>query len=240
MDLSSLDYRLISTIASVLMTLAWVAYLQLALAQYMRANRPLLLIQHAHENDPSALCLFVNLSKEPVHLQTVIARVHSGDECTSFRITNYERITATEQHVQSKLRQGPIQPGGYLILGSFADIMLGNQSEDEDSDKSTADRLSQIDSLELCVAVVYASRKYHIGARRHFFLEHLGDKTKIHAYSIFTEQLVHRKQRSTVRAWVNAGVEPLHEHEATNESQSQSGSSIKRQQGHPKQTQSND
>lgn len=117
--------------------------------------------------------------------------------------------------------------------------MLGNQSEDEDSEKST-NRISQIDSLELCVAVVYASRKYHIGARRHFFLEHLGDKTKIHAYNIFTEQLVHRKQRHTVRAWVNAGVEPLQEHEAADETQSQSGSSIERQQGNQKQTQSND
>ncbi|RUO26882.1 hypothetical protein CWE09_09385 [Aliidiomarina minuta] len=230
MDLSSLDYRIISTIASVVMTLAWVAYLHLALTQYMRANRPFLVIQHAHENDPSALCLFVNLSKEPVHLQAVMACVHRGDERTSFRITNYERITATEQNVQSKLRQGPIQPGGYLVLGSFADIMLGNQSEDEDSEKLTADHLSQIDSLELCVAVVYASKKYHIGARRHFFLEHLDGNTKIHAYSIFTEQLVHRKHRRTVRAWVNAGVDPWEEQDTADESQSQSGSHIGKKQ----------
>ncbi|WP_126798353.1 hypothetical protein [Aliidiomarina soli] len=226
MDFSSLDYRLISTIASVVMTLAWVAYLHLALTQYMRANRPFLVIQHAHENDPSALCLFVNLSKEPVHLQAVIARVHRGDECTSYRITNYERITATEQHVQSKLRQGPIQPGGYLVLGSFADIMLGNQSADESSSESTTDQLSQIASLELCVAVVYASKKHHIGARRHFFLEHLDEKTKIHAYSIFTEQLVRRKHRHTVREWVKAGVDPWQEQDTADESQSQSSSSI--------------
>lgn len=226
MDLSSLDYRMISTMASVVMTLAWVAYLHLALTQYMRSNRPFLVIQHAHENDPSALCLLVNLSKEPVHLQAVIARVHRGDECTSYRITNYERITSTEQHVQSKLRQGPIQPGGYLVLGSFADIMLGNQSEEEDNQPSTADHLAQIDSLELCVAVVYASKKYHIGARRHFFLKHLDAKTKIHAYSIYTEQLTRRKHRRTVEEWVKAGVDPWQAQEAADETQSQSGSSI--------------
>lgn len=229
MDFSSLDYRMISTIASVIMTLAWVAYLHLALTQYRRSNRPYLVIQHAHENDPSALCLLVNLSKEPVHLQAVIARVHRGDECTSFRITNYEQITSTEQHVQSKLRQGPIQPGEYLVLGSFADIMLGNQSEDEDSEKSTADHLSQIDSMELCVAVVYASKKHHIGARRHFFLEHLNANTKIHAYSIFTEQLTQRKHRDTVRDWVNAGVAPWTDQDSSDEDESQSASSVDEQ-----------
>jgi hypothetical protein len=230
MDLSSFDYRIISTVSTVIMTLAWVGYLHLALTQYKRANRPFLVIQHAHENDPSALCLFVNLSKEPVHLQAVIARVHSGDNCTPYRITNYERITATEEHVQSKLRQGPIQPGGYLVLGSFKDIMLGNQSGDADSEQSTADRLADIDSLELCVAVVYASKKYHIGARRHFFLEHLDGKTKIHAYSIFTEQLAQRKQRRTVRQWVDAGVDPWRHQDTSGEDQSQSVSSIERQQ----------
>lgn len=219
MELSSVDYRIISTAASVIMTLAWVGYLHLALTQYRRANRPFFVIQHAHEDDPSALCLFVNLSKEPIHLQAAIARVHRGDECTSYRITNYERITEADQHVQSKLRQGPIQPGGYLVLGSFADIMLGNQSEDENSDEITADKLSEINSLELCVAVVYASKKYHIGARRHFLLEQFGEKTKIRAYSIFTEQLIQRKHRRTVRGWVNAGVDPWKEQETVDKTQ---------------------
>lgn len=229
MDFSSLDYRMISTVASVIMTLAWVAYLHLALTQYMRSNRPYLVIQHAHENDPSALCTLVNLSKEPVHLQAVIARIHRGNECNSYRITNYERITSTEQQVQSKLRQGPIQPGEYLVLGSFADIMLGKQSADEDSEKTKADHLSQIDSLELCVAVVYASKKHHIGARRHFFLEHFKENTKIHAYSIFTEQLTRRKHRNTVRDWVNAGVSPWKAQDNADESESQSASSVDEQ-----------
>lgn len=229
MDLSSLDYQMISTGASVVMTLAWVAYLHLALTQYRRSNRPFLVIQHAHESDPSALCLFVNLSKEPVHLQAVIARVHRGDKCTVFRITDYERLTATEQHVQSKLRQGPIQPGGYLVLGSFADIMLGKQSKDEEDDQSSTDRLCGIDSLELCVAVVYASKNYHIGARRYFFLEHLNKKTKIHAHSIFTEQLVQRKHRRTVSEWVNAGVDPWKEQETEDESQSQSSLDLRKE-----------
>lgn len=229
MDLSSLDYRIISTAASVIMTLAWVGYLHLALTQYMRANRPFFVIQHAHEDDPSALCLFVNLSKEPVHLQAAIARVHRGEKCTSYRITDYKRITATEQHVQSKLRQGPIQPGGYLVLGSFADIMLGNQSGDENNEKATADKLSDINSLELCMAVVYASKKYHIGARRHFLLEQIDGEIKIRAYSISTDQLVHRRHRRTVKEWVNAGIDPWKERETANEAESQPCSTDKKQ-----------
>ncbi|MGX5914454.1 hypothetical protein ACR0ST_06925 [Aliidiomarina sp. Khilg15.8] len=228
MDFSSLDYRVVSTAATVVMTVAWVAYLHLALTQYKRANRPFLVIQHAHENDPSALCLFVNLSKEPVHLQAVIARVHRGNECTPYRITNYERITATEDHVQSKLRQGPIQPGGYLVLGSFADIMLGNQSADasEDADTDT-DQLAEIDSMELCVAVVYAARKYHIGARRHFFVEQKSGQTQIHAHSIYTEQLVNRRQRRVVREWVDAAQSPRHGEEKASAEQSQSGKNVR-------------
>lgn len=228
MDFSSVDYRVVSAVATVVMTVAWVGYLHLALTQYKRANRPFLVIQHAHENDPSALCLFVNLSKEPVHLQAVIARVHRGNECTPYRITNYKRITATEDHVQSKLRQGPIQPGGYLVLGSFADIMVGNQSDDaEGNSQSDAERLAQIDSMELCVAVLHAARKYHIGARRHFFVEQKDGQTKIHAYSIYTEQLVNRRQRKVVREWVDAGVIPWRGEDKTNAQQSQSEKSVR-------------
>lgn len=207
---ATVNPALISAFTSVLMTLIWIVYLHLALMQYLRANQPFLVIHHAHENDPKALCLVINMSKEPVHLQCVVADIRGRHGFLRRYVTDYRRITPDDRNVQSRLRQGPIQPGGYLVLGSFEEIMTGARSEPEDIDESAPmpDMLEGIHSLELCVAVLHGPSQFHIGARRSFYVEREDGAMIIRAHSIHTEQLVSRAKRRTVRQWVEGRVEP--------------------------------
>jgi len=208
--LGELDYRLISSVASIVMAIVWIVYLHIALVQYRRANRPYMIIHYAHENDTDALCLFVNMSSEPVHLQTVIARIETESSRFSRYLTDYDRITPDDRNVLSRLRQGPIQPGGYLVLGTFEDILIGRQikHKDEKDKEHVPPALNEIRSLELCIAVVHGPSKHFIGVRRHFFLVCEEEKVHIHPMNIHTEQLVNWRKRKIVRKWVEDRVYP--------------------------------
>jgi hypothetical protein len=169
-----------------------------------------LIIHHAQGNDPNALCMFVNMSKEPVHIQCAITHIRTEEGYFHRYITDYNRITPQDQNVQSKLRQGPVQPGGYLILGTFEDILLGRQSEPQkdESPKNTPFSLRNVKSLELCIAVVHGPSKFHIGARRHFVIEEQEGELVIRSQSIHTEQLVSRRKRKIVRGWIESHLDP--------------------------------
>lgn len=173
-------------------------------------NRPCMIIHHAQGNDPGASCLFVNMGNDPVHVQCVIALIGSGQRYIHRYVTDYNRITPQDHNVQKILRQGPIQPGGYLVLGSFEDIIIGRQSDPENGEnsKNLLPTLQGIHSLELRVAVVHGPSKFHIGARRYFKVEHETGKVIIRALNIYTEQLVSRRKRKVVRKWIETRVEP--------------------------------
>lgn len=121
-----------------------------------------MIIHHAQGHDPGALCLFVNMSQEPIHLQCVIANVDGANGFVRHYVTDYRRITPDDRYVKTKLRQGPIQPGGYLTLGSFEDIILGRQSEAKDTEDATDSYagLRKVDSLQICVAVKHGPSKW--------------------------------------------------------------------------------
>ncbi|MFW5816670.1 MAG: hypothetical protein ACOCVP_07410 [Wenzhouxiangella sp.] len=212
MELDQWSPSVVTAATSVLMVVIWIAYLQLALMQFRRASRPFLIIHHAHENAPSALCMFVNMSQEPVHLECVLATI-TGEHGTAVRyVVDYHRMTPDDRDVQTRLRQGPIQPGGYLVLGSFADIILGRQSNprrDEDTEEIDR-RFDGIEQLSISVAVTHGPSKSYIGASRQFFLEHGDGQPLIRARSIHTEQLVHWPKRRRVRRWIEARVQPRH------------------------------
>lgn len=201
----------VSTACDVLMVLIWAVYLQLFFRNLRRSSRPSMIIHHAQGNDPQALCLFVNMSKDPIHVQCVIAYIKSAKGNITRYVTDYRRLTEDERPIRSNLREGPIQPGGYLELGSFEDILLGRQSDDG----IHADRqeLEGYEQLQLCVAVTHGPSEHHIGVRRTFAIEQKPDKVSIRAFSIYTEQLVTRNKRKIVRRWVEERLNPQNEGE---------------------------
>jgi len=52
------------------------------------------------------------------------------------QITDYRRITPFDRDVRGRLRQGPIQPGGYLVPGSCEDSILGDEGYPEQAERA--------------------------------------------------------------------------------------------------------
>lgn len=211
----------VGSISSAVIALVWVVYFQLFFIQYKRNNRPYLVIHHAQNESPDAMCLLVNMGKESIHVQCVQALVttRSGAE-ESFTVTRYDRVNADDTNIQHSLRQGPVQPGGYLLLGTFRNIVLGNRSEDPDA----GDLLENVEALELRAAVVHGPSKYPVGVRRRFYLRHNAG-THIYPRNIHTEQLTRRKDRQEVVSWVESELNPRRVGQSESDSSDQSSRS---------------
>lgn len=195
----------LTVLSNVIMAVVWLVYLHAFLRQHKRFNQPFLIIHHAQGCDPGALCLIVNMSKEPIHVICVVAEVSGPEGYVRRDVSDYRRFTPDDQNVQATLRQGPIQPGGYLTLGTFENIILGRQSiadNDEGSDDYLAS-LYEATSLELMVAVNHGPSREPIGARRRFIVEKddNGD-VKVKATGINTEQMTKLRKRKEVKRWV--------------------------------------
>ncbi len=80
------------------------------------------------------------------------------------QITDYRRITPFDRDVRGRLRQGPIQPGGYLVPGSCEDSILGDQGYPEQAERD-ADSFDGFEKLQICVAVLHGPSKNHVGVR---------------------------------------------------------------------------
>ncbi|MEP1216422.1 MAG: hypothetical protein ABJM11_20460 [Marinobacter sp.] len=211
-----MDY--VGSISSAVMALVWLVYFQLFFFQYQRNNRPYLVIHHAQNENPDALCLLVNMGKETVHVQCVqVVMQTRNEEEKTLPVTEYRRVGADDSNVHQVLRQGPLQPGGYLVLGSFRNIILGRRSEDSDSDYLFED----VTSVEIRAAVVHGPSRHPVGVRRRFWLRHEGE-SEIFPRNIHSQQLNRRRDRHEVRRWLEAELCPEREGESESDRSDQS------------------
>lgn len=186
------------------MAIVWIIYFQLFFVQYQRNNRPYLVIHHAQNENPDALCLLVNMGKETVHVQCVQVVLHTrAGEQKVMTVTEYRRVSADDTNVHQVLRQGPLQSGGYLVLGSFRNIILGKRSDESESDYLFED----IIGIEVRAALIHGPSSHPVGVRRSFGLEHEGGPS-IYPANIHSEQLTRRKDRHEVRKWLEEELQP--------------------------------
>lgn len=172
----------IGNVCDVLMVLIWAVYLQLFFRSLRRGNRPTMFIHHAQGNDPLAPCLFVNMSKDPVHIQCAIAYIKTKQGTATRYLTDNAWVRDDDRRFNPESREGPIEPGGYLELGSFADILLGRKSGD--TPHAVAQQLHDYQQLQLCVAVNHGPSEHHVGVRRTFAIEQARGEVVVRAYSI--------------------------------------------------------
>lgn len=206
----------LAPISTAIMAVIWVIYFQLFLLQYRRNSRPYLVFHHAQNDNPDAICLLVNMGEQPVHVQTVQAVVHlkNGKSLIS-AVTDYQRINPEQQNIQQSIRQGPVLSGGYIVLGTFRNILLG-----ENDDSFDNRRLEDIEELVLRVAVIHGPSGFPVGARRSFQIEHR-PKTRIQPANIHTEQLARRRDKAIVRQWIENDLNPSRTGKSESDSSSQ-------------------
>lgn len=206
------DYgSIISIFANVGILVVWVLYAQLFYRDYTRRRRPRIIIHHAPGQGFESACLLINMSQETIHIVGVLVVVHSNnDTCYTRLVSDYYPVPADQyslQKVQSLLRQGPLSPGSFLLLGTYGDL-LRNVAPGTAEAANLAGKAEKpigaehIVGLDLKVVAVLGGDDRSIGAMRTFSVTHSDTDVDILPETLYTQQLLGRSQRSTVDDWL--------------------------------------
>ncbi len=197
--------QLISALGSITMVFIWLLYLQLFYLQFRRQRKPCLVIHHEQGNGPSDLCLLVNMSSEPIHVQCILAKIRVEDRTVTRPVTELGEVSPTSQQLESTLRQGPICPGDYLVLGTLERIVNLQplieeqmQAHSEETEQSFPYPLD----IEIRIVAVHGPSDHLVGACRRFNVRRRENKWVLDASQFQTDQLSSHRHLKTVEKWV--------------------------------------
>lgn len=169
----------------------WFVYAQLLYKGYRRQRQPRLIINRGKKKDMNALCIISNMSAEPIFLEYIVAKLETSKGTITMDVTDYEqdydnrgnvvdpdkRKSDGEPHpvperVRDNTRQGPLQPGEYLHIGTFHNIirrLAKTENVELDGHRPIGDM--EFRRLTLQLIGVYGPEDLPMGAERSFRLD---------------------------------------------------------------------
>ena len=196
-----------------LLVIIWGVYLQMFYRQSQRQQDPTIVIHSAQGPAASSTCLLVNMSKEVLHVECVLAEIETEQETRVRQIHGYDSISGEDTQVRERLRQGPLQSGDFLLLGRLENILPeSNTSPEGDEHRAfPPPSSSQVRALELHAVAFHGPTNDLIGARRRFNVEQQDGKVQIQPEALLTEQLTSRRDRARLRRWLRDSLARLSE-----------------------------
>lgn len=180
---------LISAVASSGMLIVWTFYAWLFYEGFRRQRAAELFVHEAGGGTTGSKCLLVNLGKEPVHV--VCSMAFRDGAAARLHDTSEERDLPAEQQT----KQGPLQVGSSLTLGSFESIC---RQLDKVAEASTG---PEAHVIEVRVAAVHGFTDWPIGARRCFRVDR--GASRVVPTTHMTEQLRSRRRAREVQSWID-------------------------------------
>lgn len=163
----------LSAIANVAMLLVWVTYLHLLLMTFLRQRRPNLILNRGAGAGLEARCLVSNMSAEPIYIQSVLVTIRTAEDQHTLAVTDMETLeeqAGERRHLSELTRQGPLDSGGFMDLGSFE--ALAERAARESGIASDNDELvDRLEGVEICVIGAYGPDTLLVAASREFRID---------------------------------------------------------------------
>ncbi|WP_051631041.1 hypothetical protein [Afifella pfennigii] len=191
--------RALTVVTSTGTLLVWVVYLQLIVSGFRRQRRSTILINRGAGRGLGAHCLISNMSADAIYLTSIIATITTAERSYHRALTDLRDLDeAMQGDPRSIFKQGPLQSGEYLDIGTFGDL-IRQIGEQEDGDIPSGDWTSQVRSFELTAVAVYGADDFLVGARRTFLLR-ADDKGRIEICptSVGSAQIRSRRERRAI------------------------------------------
>ena len=218
MDWLSQHHDSVTALTSLGTLLIWLVYAQLLYKGYRRQRRPRLIINRGKQKDINALCIISNMSAEPVFIEYIVAELETSHGRIVMDVTDFERgsedagdgdeqePSGSDQNqiperVRDNTRQGPLQPGDFLHIGTFQTIvrrMARNANIAMEGACPTGDLEFQRLTIELIG--IYGPEDLPMGAERSFKLYADGTECELAPESWDTKHKNSRRQRHKLRA----------------------------------------
>ena len=197
---------IVSAAASLGTLCIWAVYLQIFVGGHRRQIKPMLVINHGEGRTLNAHCLVTNMSKDPVHIQSVVAKVSAEGKSYTAYITDAEDIrrAGVDTGWQRMTRQGPLQPGTMVDMGTFDHIIGYAECLALEPDEHRKGRLEEIaEAIEITILGIYGSEDLLIGATRKFDLTKSDTVTSIRASEALTRQITRMRERKRLLKELN-------------------------------------
>jgi len=219
MDWISQHHDSLTALTSIGTLLIWLVYAQLLYKGYRRQRRPRLIINRGKRKDINALCIISNMSAEPVFIEYIVAELETSRGSIVMDVTDFERDysgrdddnrgESDEQHepdevpdrVRDNTRQGPVQPGDFLHIGTFQNIVrrMARQAKIEMQGFRPAGDL-EFERLTIQLIGIYGPEDLPMGAERSFTLHASGEQCDLAPQTWDTKHKNSRRQRHRLRA----------------------------------------
>lgn len=207
--------QLISAMATVLMTLAWVIYAHFGIITYIRQRRPRIVIDKTADNTINTRFVIVNLSEFPIYISGILIVVRRRGEEIVHKIEKYQRASTDDgeelnslEYAESQLRHGTLDSGQLFMLGSSRETL--SWLLEDDPDEATRDRaqrlraaLNAVDEFEFRVVAMAGNDDRPIASSRRFQIEcrEDGNEVFISPADPSTRQYATWRQRSVAEEW---------------------------------------
>ncbi len=196
------NHQVISALANIAMLFVWIAYLQVFVSSYRRQKRPNILINRGAGSGLEARCLISNMSAEAIYIESIIATVETTEGRWSCPVTE---MLEGRSDLDLKTRQGPVQPGQFVDIGSFQNLIEPVLRRSTGLRGAVApDDLENLVAFELKVIAVHGSEDILAGAMRRFDLIRRQDQLLLRGHAVGTQQIRSRRERGRLRDDVEA------------------------------------
>lgn len=189
---------LVSALASVGTLTIWSIYLHIFVSGYQRQVKPMLIINRGEGSGLDSRCFVTNMSRDPVHIQSVVAKVLTAqDEHTAY-ITDAEdvRQAGNPSGWERLTRQGPLQPGTMVDMGTYQCILDYVATTCCNGGGFSQSPLGEeARELEITVLGIYGSEDLLIGATRVFEMDREGGDITLRPRDAHTRQITGKKER---------------------------------------------
>jgi len=218
MDWLSQHHDSLTALTSIGTLLIWLVYAQLLYKGYRRQRRPRLIINRGKQKDLNALCIISNMSAEPVFIEYIVAELETSRGSIVMDVTDFERGSEDDdtrasqgsdhkepeqipELVRDNTRQGPLQPGDFLHIGTFHTIVrriARNANITMEGVRPSGD--VEFERLTIQLIGIYGPEDLPMGAERSFRLYADGDQCELAPETWDTKHKNSRRQRHKLRA----------------------------------------
>jgi hypothetical protein len=189
---------LVSAAASVGTLTIWAIYLHIFVSGYQRQIKPMLIINRVEGSGLDARCFVTNMSRDPVHIQSVVAKVATAEDEHVAYITDAEdvRQAGNPSGWERLTRQGPLQPGTMVDMGSYECILDYVASTCCGTSGFAHSALAEkANELEITILGIYGSEDLLIGATRVFEMHRSDSRIDLRACDAHTRQITRKRER---------------------------------------------
>jgi hypothetical protein len=177
----------------------WLAYAQLLFAGFRRKRKARVVITRGWGSGFGSLCLVTNLSEEFVYVLRILMTVWTDGEEVTFAVTDYDVEDGAGKPASQLTRQGTLQPGASVNLGTFHELTDQIVRHAGDG-KRIAEGMR---ACEICVICIYGPEDAVIGAVRRFkFDSDEGGNERMSPELADTRMLTSRRSRKMIERWL--------------------------------------